>query len=317
MSNASRPRPSLFWPLLLIGIGVILLLSNLGILPANSFNILWRFWPLVLVIIGLDILLGRRSALGSIISSILVLALLGGVVAFVLFARDMPGFISEFGASELHQEFISTPLEDFKSAAVDIDWTSGPAKLYALSDSNNLLEGDINYFGNLYFNVEPDGDQVEINLDTRIDGFFFGLSSDDGRDRSWEIGLHPDIRLDLTLDAASGPGEYDLSRLNIERFNIDAGSGPLTITLPESGRIKGVIDGGSGPITLILPDSLEAQVTLDDGSGPFNPSSRFNKIRTDQDDEDITIWVTGDDFAGADNYIDLEIDQGSGPLRIE
>lgn len=313
MSNSSRPRPSLFWPLLLIGIGVILLLSNLGILPADSFNILWRFWPLVLVIIGLDILLGRRSALGSIISSILVLALLGGVVAFVLFARNMPGFIREFGSSELHQEFISTPLEDFKSAAVNIDWTSGPAKLYALSDSNNLLEGDIHYFGNLYFNVEPARDQVEIDLDTRIEGFSFGLSSDDGRDRSWEIGLHPDIDLDLTLDAGSGPGEYDLSRLNIESFNIDAGSGPLTITLPESGRIEGTIDGGSGSITLILPDSLEARVTLDSGSGDFIPSNRF---RTDQEDEDITIWVTNA-FTGADNYIDLEIDQGSGPLSIE
>jgi hypothetical protein len=316
MSNASRGRPSLFWPLLLIGIGVILLLSNLGILPADSFNILWRFWPLVLVIIGLDILLGRRSAVGSIISSILVLALLGGVVAFVLFARNIPGFISEFGSSELHQEFISTPLEDFDSATVKIDWTSGPAKLYALSDSNNLLEGDIKYFGNLFFNVEPAGDHVEVDLDTRIEGFFFPHPGDDGRNRSWQIGLNPAIRLDLILDAGSGRGEYDLSRLNIESFNIDAGSGPLTITLPETGRIEGIIDGGSGPITLILPNSLEAQVTLGSGSGSFDPSSRFSKIRTGRDDEDVAVWVT-DDFQGADNSIDLEIDPGSGPILIE
>ena len=104
--------------------------------------------------------------------------------------------------------------------------------------------------------------------------------------------------------------------MNIESFNIDAGSGPLTITLPESGRIEGVIDGGSGPITLILPDSLEAKITLDGGSGSFLPSSQFSKSRSDGDNNDLAVWVS-DGYQEADNYIELEIDQGSGSIRIE
>ena len=316
MSNSSRPRPSLFWPILLIGIGVILLLSNLGILPAHSFSTLWRFWPVVLVIIGLDILLGRRSAIGSIISSLLALVLLGGAVALVVFARDLPGFGGAFSASELKREFISAPLEDFESATVKIDWTSAPAKLYALSDSNNLLEGEINYYGNLHFDVDPAGSHVDLDLDTRIEGFFFPPSDDEDHDQNWEIGLHPGIRLELIMDAGAGPGDYDLSRLNIENLNVDAGSGPLTITLPQSGQIKGVIDGGAGPLTLILPKTLAARVALDEGSGPFIPSERFSQSRANRSDEDLTVWVTAD-FRGADNYIELEIDQGSGPVRIE
>jgi len=41
-----RP-PSLFWPLVLIGAGVALLLSNLGYLPWQWWNVLWRLWPAV------------------------------------------------------------------------------------------------------------------------------------------------------------------------------------------------------------------------------------------------------------------------------
>jgi len=45
-----------FWPILLIAVGVIFLLSNLGLLPFDASQ-LWRLWPLILVVIGLDVLL--------------------------------------------------------------------------------------------------------------------------------------------------------------------------------------------------------------------------------------------------------------------
>jgi hypothetical protein len=46
----------IFWPILLIAVGVLFLLSNLGLLPFSPWE-LWRFWPLILVVIGLDIVL--------------------------------------------------------------------------------------------------------------------------------------------------------------------------------------------------------------------------------------------------------------------
>jgi len=316
MSKHSRQRPSLFWPLLLIGAGIVLLLSNLGILPPVSFNILWRFWPLALVVIGLDILLGRRSAAGSIISSIFTLLVFGGLLAFIFFAYNRPDFIANLGASDLQRSTISAPLEDFKTANISIDWTSSPAKLFALSDSNKLLDGHISYYGNLYFDVKPAGDHVDIDLDTRVDGFFITAYDHYSPDDAWEIGLHPGTYLNLTLDASSGPADYDFSKLTLDAFTIDAGSGPLTIKLPEAGRIEGAIDGGSGSITLVLPDSLAAKISLDGDSGSFQFSDRFSRNRSEEDGDNATVWVT-DDFSGADNYLILEIESGSGVIRIE
>jgi hypothetical protein len=50
-----RRRGSVVWPLLLIAIGSILLLQNLGLLPGNLWGQIWRLWPLALVLIGLEL----------------------------------------------------------------------------------------------------------------------------------------------------------------------------------------------------------------------------------------------------------------------
>ncbi len=48
----------LFWPLTLVVMGLILLASNMGLLPA----IFWNFWPLMLIIVGLaGILISDRD----------------------------------------------------------------------------------------------------------------------------------------------------------------------------------------------------------------------------------------------------------------
>jgi len=51
-----RRMGPVFWPILLIVVGVVFLLSNLGLLAFNPWE-LWRLWPIILVVIGLDILL--------------------------------------------------------------------------------------------------------------------------------------------------------------------------------------------------------------------------------------------------------------------
>ena len=59
---------SLFWPLVLIGVGVIWLLGNLGVISWTNLTVLFRLWPLLLIAIGLDLLIGRQSpAIGALI----------------------------------------------------------------------------------------------------------------------------------------------------------------------------------------------------------------------------------------------------------
>ena len=50
MDNRDFRYRSMFWPVILIGVGVIWLLSNLGLLPAASIAWLLNLWPLILIV---------------------------------------------------------------------------------------------------------------------------------------------------------------------------------------------------------------------------------------------------------------------------
>jgi lia operon protein LiaF len=51
-------RKSIFAPLVLIVLGVLFLLSNLGLLP-NLGPLFAKWWPLILVAVGLSLLMRR------------------------------------------------------------------------------------------------------------------------------------------------------------------------------------------------------------------------------------------------------------------
>jgi hypothetical protein len=65
MEQTERRR-SVVGPLLLIGAGVIFLLSNLGYLSGNIWDLLFRYWPILLIIGGLDSIYKREGLFGPV-----------------------------------------------------------------------------------------------------------------------------------------------------------------------------------------------------------------------------------------------------------
>ncbi len=59
MSNKSKKNRSLYWGILLVGIGVLFLLENLYIIDFSQ--ILSDFWPFILVAVGLRIIIKASS----------------------------------------------------------------------------------------------------------------------------------------------------------------------------------------------------------------------------------------------------------------
>jgi hypothetical protein len=317
LENTRRPRrrpPSLFWPLVLIGAGVILLLSNLGYLPWQLWNVLWRLWPLLLVALGIDLLIGRRSMAGAIVSALLILVLIGGVVAVVFFAQNIPALVELAQPVELRTEHVEYPLAGVERASVHIDWTSAPGYLSALRDSPNLIEGDVAYRGQLTFDVDVRGGRADVELDSRFSGPWFGpFDLGDPAKKRWDVRLSPNVPLDLTLDAGSGRCDFDLTGLQVRDLFLDNGSGAIDLALPSGSTFDARIDGGSGPLTIILPESVGAEVALDSGSGSFRPDERFRLVEGERRGDGV--WET-DNFRTVEHTILLEIDQGSGPISI-
>ena len=108
---------SLFWPILLIGVGAFWLLANLDILPDVNFRFLLRLWPVALIAFGLDVLFARKSPLLGALIGVGAVAL---VIALVFFAPDLG--IETSG--ELKTLEFSEPLGGADEARVVLDLES-------------------------------------------------------------------------------------------------------------------------------------------------------------------------------------------------
>ena len=249
---------SLFWPILLIGIGLIWLLSNLGVIPRENFAMLGNLWPLILIVIGLDLLFGRQSPLlGALVGLIAV-----GIAVVVLIAGPALGLST---AGILRHESIREPLSDAAQAEITLNLSSQPARIYPLSNSTNLFEAEIDYFGELRFTSS--GTRLRrIRLERFQPNPSVSFSPDPTA--RWEIGLTPQIPLTLRIDASSGSVDLNLAGLQLTDLQIDQASGRMEIELPEnSTAYTARIEGGSGSLQINLPREANLTLRLDGKSG--------------------------------------------------
>jgi hypothetical protein len=117
--------------LILVFLGVLFLLQNLGVVSWEVWGTLWRFWPVVLILIGINILWGRRSPyLALAVSGVVLLGVMGTAV-----------WVQEPWPSELPDTF-SQPLQGVSRAEVEVTFGAGKLGINSLPPSSpNLAEG--------------------------------------------------------------------------------------------------------------------------------------------------------------------------------
>lgn len=278
---------SLFWPILLIGVGAFWLLANIGVLPDINFGFLLRLWPIALIAIGLDILFARRSPILGALIGIGAVAL---VIALVFFAPDLG--IETSG--ELKTLEFSEPLGGADEARVVLDLERYPTTVDSAVGPNSLLEAELDTFTDVNFSTSGESSKT-ITLDPVTDsGFGFDWLDSFGSNARWEISLSSEVPIDLSIDVGSGSARLELEDLDLTDLVIDGGSGSTDVSLPASSSAYDVnIDGESGSFDLEIERGAEIEATLDVGSGSW----------------DVLI--------GANVDAKLDIDGGSGSIKID
>ncbi len=107
-------KRSLVFPLLLIGAGIIFLLSNLGFVTGNFWDLVFRYWPVLLILGGLDSIYRREGLFGPVflvgLGTVLLLLNLGYLsweiwsIAF----RYWPALIILAGVSVILHRYLVT-----------------------------------------------------------------------------------------------------------------------------------------------------------------------------------------------------------------
>lgn len=292
-------RGGLFWPALLIAAGVILLLNNMGQLDWTVWEIVFRLWPVLLIAWGLDLLIGRRSLLGGVVSLVLIAGVFAGSLALLGIVESSREPLSEIAAE---------PLDGVTSAEITLDPGIGELKVSSLVDSDQLFEASVPGPAERWMDYSTATSAGRASVQLGMSGSIvtpdlFGFN----QDMLWDVAISDDVPVDLLVDMGVGRAELDLTDLQSENVTVDFGIGEIILRLPEEGWVVVDVDSGIGETTIMIPASMAARIEIDGGISGHTIPVKY--------EHDNGIY-TSPDYAGADNRIDMVINQGIGQISI-
>lgn len=306
--NRQWRRSSLVGPLILIALGALFLLNNLGLVNWDIWLILLRLWPLVLIAIGLDILIGRRSMLGSIAVLVIIVILVVGGVWLV-------GSQTTIGGQPLTSQDLSQTLQGATAADVQLDPTVAALRLGSTQTMNRSdLPSDLLIIGT----VATSRDE-RITRDFQMTGNtalfvlrtagipFFPFVGPSGN-RAWDLNLTPNVPISLKVSAGVGDSQIDLTGLNVTRLDYSAGVGKAVIILPARGTFQASLSGGIGDVSVRIPASLAARIHVSSGLGGTNVQGDYTR----QGD-----FYVSPGFDTASDRVELNVSGGIGKVTVQ
>jgi hypothetical protein len=227
-------RGAMFWAAILIVAGILLLLSNLGIININVWG---TIWPLFLIALGLFVLWG----------------------AF-------------FGRSSVEAEEATIPLEGATEAHVRVNHGAGRLHVEGGAGSSELLSGT--FGGGLTERVRRDGDRLDVEMRLPADifpSFAFPWMWGTRNPLDWSFNLNGDIPLTLRFDTGAGEAHLDLSDLLVTELRLETGASSTDITLPaNAGYTKAKISAGAASATIRVPSGVAARIRASGGLASIN-----------------------------------------------
>lgn len=245
-------RRGLFWPLLLIVIGAIFLLANLGFIGRVSVLALFSLWPLILILLGIDIAIGRRWPLAALALDVAILA---GGIALVAAQPSYPqlftfGAPASFGPGQTH---VSVPRGSAQSLTFHLNGGAGTFNLSG--GATDLVEATSDRED---LRIRSSGtDRVDVRIDQSDRGIRFGPNTPAHVDAR----LASDVPTSLDMDAGAGEFVVDLRDVKLTDAHIDVGAASLRVVLPKpNGDVSIAISAGASSVVIEVPEGVEARV---------------------------------------------------------
>jgi hypothetical protein len=296
--EGQKRRGSLFGPAILVVLGIVFLLNNLGVTSFGVWDLV-RLWPIFLIAAGLDLLIGRRSAWGSVLALFLILALLaGGLWLPTVWAPR----------SSTAGEEIQRSVGDATRAEIEIGFGAGRLFVYGLSESRDLIRGTAQ--------LQP-GERIEqaykvadhtarFSMQSKGEQFGPVLGGWDA-DKAWNLGLNRDVPMQLSVAVGAGTASLDLGQLNLTGLDVNPGVGKTIVILPRVGQLEVSIESGIGQVIVEVPEGMAVRAWISHGIGAEDIPSDYSR----QGDAYVSPG-----YADAENRVELKASVGIGQVAI-
>jgi hypothetical protein len=227
-------KGNLFWAVILILAGTLLLLNSLGITAINVWGIIW---PSVLILLGAWTLWGVF-----------------------------------FGGRALETEQATILLKGAAQARVRIKHGAGRLRVDGSVEADELLTGT--FGGGLEQRVNRDGDTLDVELrmpPQTFSPFNLPWMWGPGDTLDWSLNLNDDVPLTLQFDTGAGEARLDLGDLCVTDLKISTGASSTDLTLPaNAGHTRARIDAGAASVTVHIPSGVAARIRAGGGLASVN-----------------------------------------------
>jgi hypothetical protein len=290
---------SVFGPFLFIGLGIVLLLQQLGMIQWSVWDVALRFWPLLVIAVGVDILVARRSFLGALAGLIVLLALLLGGIYLM-----GPG---PSRGTEVTTDKVQYALEKAVSAEFDLISDAGKIQINPLpASSESLIEGTLGrtVSGSVTADHKLTSGKAVVSIHTEWPRAYVFSRGDEFL---WDLKLVPSIPMDIHLSLGAGEIIANLSDLRPTSVDVKIGAGHLSMVLPSGRDLTITVSVGAGAVEISLPEGASISVDCTTGVGNCslpNGSGFWNRS------------YTSPGYDNADYHIKMNISMGVGEAKV-
>lgn len=275
---------SLFWPALLILVGALAFLVNIGAISVDRLYQLVDLWPVVLIVIGLELIVRRsmHGASSDIAAVIIVLLAVAGAVGYVA-ASPNP--------STTHTLDVAGPIGNLEQGSLETN----------VGAANITLSGSGDLGSDLYqAHIEYTGPKPEVDLN-RSSGKITISQSNSGfletRKFTMLVQLNGGIPWTVTENSGASTDTIDFSHLHVGSLTLNTGASREDITLgPASGTVPVEINGGALTVRIHRPSGVAAAIAISGGAVTLNADGHSSHAVGD------LTYQSGDFGAAADRY---------------
>jgi hypothetical protein len=250
-----RNYRSVFWPAVLILVGVIALLANAGVISTDRLSLLIDMWPLILIVIGLELIArrGLQGATADLAAVLIVLIAAVGALAYTALAPN-PGPGQPYDTKDTVGRLDHASLE-VNAGAATITLTA-----------SNALEGDL-----YRAHIQYSGAKPEVSLDRSNGNLQISQASSfgafGGRRFVLDILINSNLPWKLQTNSGSSNETYNLASARLGSIEISSGATHVDMTLGNpSGVVPISVTGGAATVHLHRPPGTGASVTVTGGA---------------------------------------------------
>lgn len=287
----------LFWGILVVFIGLLWLLANLGILPSSIWYDAWMFWPIFIILWGISILFSKSGGRSYWVPIIAVLTI---AVAVFVYSYNFKG-----ERTVIHNKIISEQLLETAESA-HLEFVLGAMDFSLSGGGDILLEGEAETIT---------GVEVSNNLSNGVQRIkvgqlpFGGLKIGANFQNSINLRTINNLPLQVEIDSGASKMDLDLKEAMLKSLDIDSGATSATIALGDKmSEVNINISSGASSFDVNIPGGFAIKIINKSGLSGNN----FSAIGLVKSGEN---WLSSD-YNQNDNKINILFESGVSNINI-